>query len=79
MKPIGRELITVRIEQLGVLDTVSEPLQKAVRTAVPQESELKDLLSGTWLGHPAAPTAHGRGDRGVDERPPSRPGRRRGD
>jgi nitrite reductase/ring-hydroxylating ferredoxin subunit/uncharacterized membrane protein len=30
-------------------------LQKAVRVAVPQESNLKDLLSGTWLGHPLHP------------------------
>jgi nitrite reductase/ring-hydroxylating ferredoxin subunit/uncharacterized membrane protein len=26
-----------------------------VRAAVPQESRLKDLLSGTWLGHPVHP------------------------
>ncbi len=55
MKPVAREMIAERIAQLDVLDTVSEPLQKAVRTAVPQESELKDLLSGTWLGHPLHP------------------------
>jgi uncharacterized membrane protein len=55
MKPIARETIAERIEQLDVLDTVSEPLQNAVRSAVPQESELKDLLSGTWLGHPLHP------------------------
>jgi hypothetical protein len=34
---------------------MAEPLQEAVRTLVPQESKLKDLLSGTWLGHPLHP------------------------
>ncbi len=55
MKPVAREAIAERIEELDVLDTVSEPLQKAIRTLVPQESELKDVLSGTWLGHPVHP------------------------
>ena len=55
MKPLARETIADRIEQLRPLDVVSGPLQQAVRKAVPQESELKDLLSGTWLGHPLHP------------------------
>ncbi len=55
MRPVARETIAERIEQLDGLDLVSEPLQKAVRTLIPQESELKDLLSGTWLGHPLHP------------------------
>src|SRR5919197_6417126 len=55
MKPVVREAVAERIEQLKVLDPVSEPLHKAVRTLVPQESQLKDLLSGTWLGHPLHP------------------------
>lgn len=55
MKPQAREMIAERIEELEALDTVSEPLQRAVRIAVPQESRLKDLLSGTWLGHPLHP------------------------
>jgi nitrite reductase/ring-hydroxylating ferredoxin subunit/uncharacterized membrane protein len=55
MRPVARQTIAERIEQLDALDAVSEPLQKAVRAAVPQESELKDLLSGTWLGHPVHP------------------------
>src|SRR5437773_6237232 len=50
-----RERIAERIEQLEALDAVLEPLQKAVRTVVPQRSELKDVLSGTWLGHPLHP------------------------
>src|SRR5215211_1463237 len=48
-------MIAERIEELEALDTVSEPLQRAVRIAVPQESRVKDLLSGTWLGHPLHP------------------------
>jgi nitrite reductase/ring-hydroxylating ferredoxin subunit/uncharacterized membrane protein len=55
MKPFARQRIVERIEQLDGLDALSEPLQKAVRSAIPQESELKDLLSGTWLGHPLHP------------------------
>ena len=55
MEPVLRETVARQIEQLELLDPVSEPLQKAVRTLVPQESQLKDLLSGTWLGHPLHP------------------------
>ena len=55
MEPAVREQIAERIESLEVLDPVSEPLQKAVRTVLPQESQLKDVLSGTWLGHPLHP------------------------
>jgi nitrite reductase/ring-hydroxylating ferredoxin subunit/uncharacterized membrane protein len=55
VKPLARETIAERIEQLEPLDAVAEPLQKAVRSSVPQESQLKDFLSGTWLGHPLHP------------------------
>jgi len=55
VKPLARETVAERIEQLELLDAVSEPLQNVVRRAVPQESQLKDLLSGTWLGHPVHP------------------------
>jgi nitrite reductase/ring-hydroxylating ferredoxin subunit/uncharacterized membrane protein len=55
MEPVARESIAERIERLEALDAVSEPLQQAVRTLVPQDSDLKDLLSGTWLGHPLHP------------------------
>ena len=44
-----------RIEQLAALDRLAEPLQKLTRTAIPQGSLLKDVLSGTWLGHPLHP------------------------
>ena len=55
MKPVAREQITTAIEGLTSLDAIAEPLQQGVRTAVPQESELKDVLSGSWLGHPLHP------------------------
>ena len=55
MEQPARERIAERIEQLAALDAVCEPLQKAVRAAVPQQSKLKDVLSGTWLGHPLHP------------------------
>jgi nitrite reductase/ring-hydroxylating ferredoxin subunit/uncharacterized membrane protein len=55
VKPLAREKVADGIERLEALDVVSAPLQKAVRSAVPQESELKELLSGTWLGHPLHP------------------------
>jgi nitrite reductase/ring-hydroxylating ferredoxin subunit/uncharacterized membrane protein len=54
-EPLARELIAEKIEEVGALDAVAEPLQNAVRTAVPQDTVLKDILSGTWLGHPAHP------------------------
>jgi hypothetical protein len=50
-----REKIAEPIEQLEALDAVLEPLQKAVQTVVPERSELKDVLSGTWLGEPLHP------------------------
>ena len=54
-EPLAREAIAERLEQVEALDAVAEPLQKAVRATVPQDSRLKDLLSGTWLGHPVHP------------------------
>jgi nitrite reductase/ring-hydroxylating ferredoxin subunit len=55
VRPIVREAVAERVERLEVLDRVAVPLQEAVRTLVPPEEELKDLLSGTWLGHPVHP------------------------
>jgi nitrite reductase/ring-hydroxylating ferredoxin subunit/uncharacterized membrane protein len=55
VKPLPRETVADRIERFEPLDVVSEPLQKALRSVVPQESQLKDVLSGTWLGHPLHP------------------------
>jgi nitrite reductase/ring-hydroxylating ferredoxin subunit len=46
--------ILIRLEQARVLDGVSDWLQRAVgRAARPQAA--RDLLHGTWLGHPAHP------------------------
>ncbi|MFN2557108.1 MAG: Rieske 2Fe-2S domain-containing protein [Nitriliruptorales bacterium] len=45
------------VEQLGrmdVLDAVARPLSKKIAGAV-RPRPLKDLLSGTWLGHPVHP------------------------
>lgn len=55
MEPGGRETVVEPIERFESLDAVAEPLQAAARGAIPQASKLKDLLSGTWLGHPLHP------------------------
>jgi nitrite reductase/ring-hydroxylating ferredoxin subunit/uncharacterized membrane protein len=54
-EPLAREAIAERLEGVEALDAVAEPLQKAVRAAVPENSVFKDVLSGTWLGHPLHP------------------------
>ena len=55
MRPIVREAVAERIERLEALDSVAAPLQDAVRRLVPPETEVKDVFSGTWLGHPVHP------------------------
>jgi nitrite reductase/ring-hydroxylating ferredoxin subunit/uncharacterized membrane protein len=55
MKPVPREVIADRIEQIEALDGPAEKLQELVKKVVPDDSRLKDLLSGTWLGHPVHP------------------------
>jgi nitrite reductase/ring-hydroxylating ferredoxin subunit/uncharacterized membrane protein len=55
MRPVPRDLIADRFERLEALDGPGEWLQGLVKKAVPDESRLKDLLSGTWLGHPVHP------------------------
>ena len=55
MRPLVEEWVFERLEKLEALDRVGKPLQKAVRSVVPSDSALKDLLSGTWLGHPLHP------------------------
>jgi nitrite reductase/ring-hydroxylating ferredoxin subunit/uncharacterized membrane protein len=54
VKPLARETIAEKIEQLEPLDALTT-LQEAVGKAVPNGSPLKDFLSGTWLGHPLHP------------------------
>lgn len=46
--------IALRIEEIDKLDAIAEPLGDAVKKAIPQ-GRLKDLLSGTWLGHQLHP------------------------
>jgi nitrite reductase/ring-hydroxylating ferredoxin subunit/uncharacterized membrane protein len=55
MEPMARERIVERIEQLEALDAIADPLQRAARAAITQHTRLKDVLSGTWLGHPLHP------------------------
>jgi nitrite reductase/ring-hydroxylating ferredoxin subunit/uncharacterized membrane protein len=46
--------IAMRIEKIGGLDAIAEPLGNAVKKLIPA-GRLKDLLSGTWLGHQLHP------------------------
>jgi nitrite reductase/ring-hydroxylating ferredoxin subunit/uncharacterized membrane protein len=55
MRPLLRDAVDRTVERLEAIDPIGEALQGAVKKVVPQESQLKDLLSGTWLGHPLHP------------------------
>jgi nitrite reductase/ring-hydroxylating ferredoxin subunit/uncharacterized membrane protein len=55
MEPIVREAVTERLEQLEALDPIAQRVQDIVGKVIPQESQLKDAVSGTWLGHPIHP------------------------
>lgn len=55
MEPIVREALVQRLERLEALDPIAQRLREIVRRMIPQESQLKDALSGTWLGHPVHP------------------------
>jgi nitrite reductase/ring-hydroxylating ferredoxin subunit len=44
-----------RIEEIEQLDGAGEALKSLVDRYVPPRTEVKDLLSGTWLGHPLHP------------------------
>jgi nitrite reductase/ring-hydroxylating ferredoxin subunit/uncharacterized membrane protein len=55
MEPIVREALIQRLEELKELDPIAKRLQSIVRKVIPQESQLKDAVSGTWLGHPLHP------------------------
>jgi nitrite reductase/ring-hydroxylating ferredoxin subunit/uncharacterized membrane protein len=48
------EAVTRKIERLGPLDAIGRTMASAV-SKVLQPGKLKDLLSGTWMGHPAHP------------------------
>ena len=55
MEPIVREAVMERLEQMEALDPISRRLQNIARKLIPQDSQLKDALSGTSLGHPLHP------------------------
>jgi nitrite reductase/ring-hydroxylating ferredoxin subunit/uncharacterized membrane protein len=55
VRPAGTEPITERLERLKSLDPLSDLLQRGIRAVVPADTAAKDLLSGTWLGHPVHP------------------------
>jgi nitrite reductase/ring-hydroxylating ferredoxin subunit/uncharacterized membrane protein len=55
MEPIVREEVVRRLERLEALDPIAQRFQGIVRKIIPQESQLKDAVSGTWLGHPVHP------------------------
>ena len=54
MRSVVRQLAE-RIEEIEQLDGAGEALKSLVDRYVPPRSEVKDLLSGTWLGHPLHP------------------------
>ena len=54
MPPQLVEDLLDRIHESEALDGVARPLSKAVAKAVPH-GPVKDVLSGTWLGHPLHP------------------------
>jgi nitrite reductase/ring-hydroxylating ferredoxin subunit len=47
--------ITDKLGALSALDAPAEPLAKAVRDATKSQPQIKDALSGTWLGHALHP------------------------
>src|SRR5918992_580900 len=49
------EPLTRGISELEALDGASGKVQELTKKVVPQGSDLKDFLSGTWLGHPLHP------------------------
>jgi nitrite reductase/ring-hydroxylating ferredoxin subunit/uncharacterized membrane protein len=55
MQATALESVATRLEQSAIVDPISERLQGVVRRAVPAESQRKDVLSGTWLGHALHP------------------------
>jgi nitrite reductase/ring-hydroxylating ferredoxin subunit/uncharacterized membrane protein len=57
MRPVaGARELAERIGELKQLDGAAAMLKSVVDRYIPPKSEVKDLLSGTWLGHPLHPT-----------------------
>jgi nitrite reductase/ring-hydroxylating ferredoxin subunit len=55
MRPVVRERVAGPIERLGMLDPVARSVKTLVDRLIPVGGTSKDLLSGTWLGHPLHP------------------------
>lgn len=55
MKPVLRDVVEQTVERMEFLDPIGQNLQGVVKGLVPDDSQRKDLLSGTWLGHPLHP------------------------
>lgn len=49
------ESVAGPIERASSIDPFLEPLQSGVRRFVPEESLAKEMLSGSWIGHPVHP------------------------
>src|SRR5690349_5497335 len=49
------ERVVAQLEALELLDPAAAFVQGAVRRAAAPGTAVKDLLSGTWLGHPFHP------------------------
>ena len=70
------ERLVEQIEQASSLDPVPPIAARDVVAQAIPNGPTKDLLSGTWLGHPAAPDAHRPADRLLDLRVRARHRRR---
>ena len=47
--------VAKRLGAIAAVDRVTRPAAKAVKQVIPPHSPAKDVLSGTWLGHPLHP------------------------
>ncbi len=47
--------VAERVGRIEALDQAAAPLAKLVKRLAPPKTVVKDLLSGTWLGHPLHP------------------------
>ena len=47
--------VVQKLESLGALDAIAKPVAKKVRGALNPGGGLKDVISGTWLGHALHP------------------------
>jgi len=54
-RTLPQDALAAPLEEASSLDAVAEPLQTLVRRVVPETSLAKELVGGTWLGHPLHP------------------------